>query len=82
MLRDCKKIHTNLAMAGIDYKKACQALKSAMSPQVGLALGITKTIPQVFSDLRQSFVRLSTSNDDFHINLVLNNSNTLTFHFF
>ena len=31
---------------------------------------------RVFSDSRQSFVKLSSSNDNFHNNLLLNNSNT------
>ena len=36
---------------------------------------------RVISDLHQSFVRL-LSNDNFHNNLLLDNSNTLIFHFF
>ena len=37
---------------------------------------------RVFSDSFRSFVRLSSSNDNFHNNLPLNDSNTLIFHFF
>ena len=37
---------------------------------------------RVFSDSRWSFVRLSSSNDNFHKSLILNNSNTFIFHFF
>ena len=38
-----------------------------------------KTILRVFSDSRQSSVRLSSSNDNFHNNFPLNNSNTYSF---
>ena len=36
---------------------------------------------RVFSDSCQSFVRLSSTNDNVHNNLLLNNSNTFIFHF-
>ena len=37
---------------------------------------------RVFWDSCRSFVRLSSSNDNFHNSLLLNNINTLMFHFF
>ena len=45
------------------------------------ALGLTKTILPFFPDSRRSFVRLSSSNDNFHNDLLLNNSNTLILYF-
>ena len=60
-----------------------QALKSDASPQVSLILGLTKTIPRESFQIRfEVFIRLSSSNDNFHNNLFLNNGNTLIFHFF
>ena len=43
-----------------------QALKSDASMRVWLALGLAKTIQQESSDSCQNFVRLSSSNDNFH----------------
>ena len=37
---------------------------------------------RIFSGSHRRFVRLSLSNDNFHNNLLFNNSNTLIFHFF
>ena len=37
---------------------------------------------KLFSDSHQRVERLSSSNDNFHNNLILSNSNTLIFHFF
>ena len=58
-------------------------VRESASPRVWLALGLAKNIPRENFQICVKFLlRFLSPNDNFRVNLLLNNSNTLIFRFF